>query len=280
MGAIAKAASGIQRAKAAPAKGIQGLLQKNWTSIEQVMPAGTSSSRLQRMAVSAINQSPDLVEATPQTILSCVLKCAALGLEPSAVDGLGRAYILPYRNRKKNIVEAQFILGYRGIIELCRRSGKLKSIHAQAVYQGDSFDSWEDETGQHFTFRPARDVPHTPATLTDVYVNAQLTDGGFVFERMTKAEVDAIRSRSRAANNGPWATDYEAMALKTVIRRAAKYLPLTVQAQEAVAADESTPNYQEVFSPVVEVEAEVVPDDAYGTLIDEAYVEDVAGEEM
>jgi len=245
----------MQRAEG-PSSGIQQLLQDNWEQIRSIMPRHMSSERLFQISLSAINHTPELMEATPETLLSCVMKCAALGLEPSAVDGLGRAYILPYRNRKAGIVEAQFILGYKGIIDLARRSGEIKSIHAQAVYQGDEFDCWEDEAGQHFTFRPGRDNPHTPENLTDVYVCAQLKDGGMVFERMTKAEVDAIRGRSRASQKGPWVTDYEAMSLKTVIRRSARYLPMSVQAQEAVASDEQTPDYSGLFHPVVPAEPE------------------------
>lgn len=239
-------APNVQLAQARPQDGIQALLRNNWDRISAVMPRHMTSERLFQLTVSAINQTPKLAACSPASLLSCVMKCSALGLEPSAVDGLGRAYILPYGN------QATFILGYKGIIDLCRRSGQLKSIHAQAVYSGDEFSFWEDETGQHFKFQPGRDVPHLPEMLTDVYVAAHLMDGGVVIERMTKDEVEAIRQRSRAKNNGPWKTDYEAMALKTVIRRAAKYLPMSTQAQEAVAADETTPDYSGIFNPVIE----------------------------
>lgn len=234
-----------QLAQARPQDGIQRLLQNNWDRIAAVMPRHLTSERLFQLSVSAINQTPKLAQCDPASLLSCVMKCSALGLEPSAVDGLGRAFIVPYGSK------ATFILGYRGLIDLARRSGNLKSIHAQAVYQGDDFDMWEDEEGQHFKFRPARDVPHTKDFLTDVYVAAHLMDGGLVLERMTKNEVEAIRNRSPSKNSGPWKTDYEAMALKTVIRRAAKYLPLATQAQSAIASDETTPDYSSVFSPVV-----------------------------
>lgn len=246
-----------QLVQARPQDAIRTLLENNWHKIQNVMQNNMTSTRFLQICISSINQTPGLAEATPFSLLSCVMKCGALGLEPSAVDGLGKAYILPFKNYKKNCVEAQFIIGYRGIIELCRRSGKLKSIHAQAVYEGDQFDFWEDENGQHFTFRPAKNVPHDKDHMTDVYVAAHLHDGGRVIERMNKDEIEAIRNRSKTKDKGPWVTDYEAMALKTVIRRAAKYLPLSTQAQEAVAADETTPDYSGVFNPVVEIDAPV-----------------------
>lgn len=257
MGQLAKAAQGQALAAAKPQDGIQRMLTHAWPRIAAVMPKHMSSERLYQLAVSAINQTPRLAECSASSLLSCVMKCSALGLDPSNVDGLGRAYILPFYNRKTQSYEATFILGYKGIIDLARKSGQLRSIHAQAVYQGDHFEFWEDEEGQHFTYRPSMDAAHKPDSLTDVYVSARLLDGGLVFEHMTKAEVDAIRKRSKSANSGPWVTDYEAMALKTVIRRAARYLPMSTETQQAVAADETTPDYSGILQPVIEQPAPV-----------------------
>lgn len=250
MGQIAQAAQGQTLQKAAPQDGIQRMLTHAWPRIAAVMPKHMSSERLYQLAVSTINQTPKLAECDSASLLSCVMKCSALGLEPSAVDGLGRAYILPFRNHGR--MQATFIIGYKGLIDLARRSGQLISIHAQAVYEGDTFDFWEDEDGQHFKYKPNRDAEHTPDKLTDVYVSAKLVGGGKVFEHMTKAEVDSIRKRSKSANNGPWVTDYEAMALKTVIRRSARYLPMSTETQEAIASDETTPDYSGVLNPIIE----------------------------
>ena len=259
MGKLANAAQGRTLQKATPQNDFQRMLKHAWPRIEAVMPKHMSPDRMFQLFVSTVNKDPKLAECEVASLLSCFMKCSALGLEPSAVDGLGRAYILPFYNGKACRMEATFILGYKGIIDLARRSGQLVSIHAQAVYEGDTFDYWEDESGQHFSFRPNRSAVHAPQTLTDVYMTATLKGGGKVFEHMTKEEVDAIRKRSKAANKGPWVTDYEAMACKTVIRRAARYLPMSV-VQEAVAADETTPDYSGVLAPVIEVEHTAVSD--------------------
>lgn len=251
MGQIAQAARGMEIRAAQPQNDFRALLKSQWGKIQSVMPKGASPERLFQLAVSAYNQTPKLAECSNISMLSCVMKCASLGLEPSAVDGLGRAYILPYWNSKSRHMDAQVIIGYKGMIELARRSGQIKSIHAQAVYEGDDYEHWEDETGQHFRF-VAADVEHTPENLTDVYMTAHLKDGGFIFVTMTKREVDAVRKRSKSPNDGPWVTDYEAMALKTVIRRSFRYLPVSTEAQAAAAADETTPDYSAVLNPVVE----------------------------
>lgn len=245
MGKLAQMTQGQTLAKANPGGGIQTLLRDNWGQIRQLMPRHMTSERLFQLSVSAINHTPELMEAAPETLLSCVMKCAALGLEPSAVDGLGNAYILPFRNHGR--MEAQFILGYKGMLRLARNSGQLASIEARAVHDGDVF---EFEYGLNETLR------HVPklggkGALTHVYCIAKFKDGGHYIDVMTKDEVDEIRARSKASKNGPWVTDYEAMARKTVIRRAFPYLPVSVEAQEAAASDETTPDYSAVFKPVV-----------------------------
>lgn len=269
MGQIAHVAQGTQIRAARPGMDFKDLLRREWPRIQAVMPKAMDPERMMQIAISAYNTTPKLSECSVVSMLSCVMKCASLGLEPSAVDGLGRAYILPYYNGKTHHLEAQMIVGYRGMIDLARRSGELRSIHAQAVFQGDTYRHWEDETGQHFNFEAA-DVPHDPDRLTDVYVCAHLKDGGFVFETMTRREVDEVRKRSKASASGPWVTDYVAMACKTVIRRSFKYLPVSVEAREAAAADETTPDYGAVLDPVVTEPVATLPEVAPDAATDDA----------
>lgn len=214
--------------------------------LQSVMPKGFKSERLVQMAVAAYKTTPKLSQCSTQSILSCCLQCATLGLEPSAVDGLGRAYILPRWNNKTKSYEATFQLGKSGMVELARRSGEILSIRTQAVYEGDTFDYWEDETGVHFNYRPNYSDDRGQFRL--VYLTCHLKDGGFVFLAMTKAEVDAVMNRTTSKDRsgkviGPWAEFYEAMAEKTVIRRAFNrgMLPRSVEVAQGIAQDESTP---------------------------------------
>lgn len=237
MGAITKASQEIQQKK--ETGGFQALLKHSWPRIAAVMPKQMNPDRMFQLAVSCFNQTPGLAQCSPASVLSCLMKCSALGLEPSAVDGLGRAYILPYNNKKTGRREAQFIIGYKGILDLARRSGQIKDISARAVHAGDEFE---------YEYGLTEGLRHVPSTepiegrpLTHVYVVAHFTDGGHYIDVMSKAEVDAVRKRSKAASNGPWSTDYEAMAKKTVIRRAFPYLPVSVEVQSSVTSDETTP---------------------------------------
>lgn len=261
MGAITKASSEIQRRERSG--GFEHLLRKSWPRIAAVMPKQMNPERMYQLAVSCYNQTPRLSECSPQSVLSCLMKCSALGLEPSAVDGLGRAYILPFHNRKTNAYEATFLIGYKGMLDLARRSGQIRDISARVVHEGDEFEY------EYGLTEGLRHVPSTEPTegrkMTHVYMVAHFTDGGHYIDVMSRAEVEAVRKRSKSPNNGPWVTDYESMARKTVIRRAFPYLPVSVEAMSAASADDTTPvaldgEGIQLFPSEVEVPEDVDPE--------------------
>ncbi len=243
MGEIAKARA--EMAERPQRMTFNDLIESKKGAFQAVMPKGFTADRLVQMAISARNTTPHLAECDASSILSCCLRAASLGMEPSAVDGLGRAYILPYRNGKTGAYEAQFVLGKNGMLELVQRSGLVASIRTQCVYEGDDFDWYEDEDGLHFHYRPDLSAPHGRENMRLVYLSARLKDGGSVFCAMSRREVEEVEGRSKA-KFGPWKTDWEAMAEKTVIRRAFNrgMLPRSVEARDAaraIAEDGATP---------------------------------------
>ena len=269
MGQIAQQAQGRQMVEMTPKKNLQMLMKKSWPRIASVVGNNISPDRLYQMCVSAINKTPKLAECSPQSVLSCFMTCSALGLEPSNVDGLGRAYVLPFYNKKSGGMEATFIMGYRGMIDLARRSGQLVDISARAVHQGDEFS---------YSYGLNEELHHVPCAnpgeLTHVYMVAHFKDGGHYFLVLNRQEIEQARARSKSGNFGPWKTDYEAMAKKTAIRRAAPYLPLTVQAQTAVAADDITPDYGDVFQPVLDDDSVDEADDVTAEVMEADTPED------
>ncbi len=240
MGAITQAKQEIQQSQQQD-NSFAGLIKRCAPQLQAVMPKGFTPERLTQLAIATYKQIPDLKECSVQSMLSCCLKCAEIGLEPN--DIMGNAYILPYNNRKTGRKEAQFILGKNGMLELVRRSGQVKTVRTQCVYEGDDFEYWEDETGVHFSFKPNLDADHSAKNLKLVYLSCHLKDGGFVFLQMSKKEVDEVKDRSKASKFGPWVSDYAAMAEKTVIRRAFNrgLLPRSVEVAKVVTDDESTP---------------------------------------
>lgn len=217
----------------------QVLLEQLQPQLVTALPRGMDVARFTRTVWSVVRESsvrarpdqPTLLEATPASVVSGVFKAAQLGLELA----LDHAYLIPFRNSKTGTVEAQFILGYKGIIALARRSGAVETIVARAVHPGDHFEYSYGLTADVLSHRPDGDPEQL---LTHVYAIARYVGGGYNVEVLTKGQVDSYRKRSHARSSGPWVTDYESMALKTVIRRLQRWLPLTVEETQLLHSDE------------------------------------------
>ena len=198
--------------------------------MQMALPRGMNADRILRIAMTALRQTPKLGACTPASFIGALFQSAQLGLEPS--NGLGQAYLVPYGR------DVTFVIGYKGLIELARRSGQISELYAYPVYAADHFN---------YTLGLNRTIDHQPAvddepvdkSLVAVYAVAKFKDGGTDFEVMTRGQVDAIRKRSKASGNGPWVTDCAEMARKTVLKRLCKRLPLAVESQNAIAQDET-----------------------------------------
>lgn len=208
-------------------KTVAQLMETHKASIAKAIPKHVTIDRLMRVALSELRTNEKLAECEPLSLMSSISKAAQLGLEVGSA--LGHAYLVPYKR------EAQLIIGYRGYIALARRSGEIQSLTARVVREHDVF---ELEYGLHEQLRHVPSTDPEPGEMTHVYAIARLKDGGIQYEVMTKADVDAIRARSKAAQYGPWVTDYHEMARKTVVRRLFKYLPVSVEIADAITAEQ------------------------------------------
>lgn len=205
------------------------------SQIAKALPSVMTPERFSRIAMTAVTKNPTLGKCTPGSFMGALLTAAQLGLEPNTP--LGQAYLIPYKN--KGVLECQFQLGYKGVLELAHRSGELKSIEAHIVYENDEF---EYELGLDPKLR------HVPAMknkgdIAWVYAVYKLNSGGFGFEVMSKEDVEEHKKNySKAAQKGfsPWRTAWEEMAKKTVIKKALKYAPLKTDFVKAVREDEAT----------------------------------------
>lgn len=218
-------------------------LAKNQKAIESVLPKHMDKDRLARIAFNVIRTNPLLLQCNMPSLMGAVMESAKLGLEPGI---LGQAYILPYKNYKAtkeaghDVYEAQFIIGYRGMIDLVRRSGQVSTISAQAVHENDHF---------HFEYGLEDKLEHKPALVDRgeviaFYAIAKMKDGGYSFLVMSKEEIEKHRDKYTKSKNfksgqvyGPWSDEFDAMAKKTVLRQLIKYLPISV---EFLANDEAS----------------------------------------
>lgn len=219
---------------------IKDLLERSKTSIAAVIPKHLTPDRLLKVALSATARTPALLACTPQSILLSVMQAAELGLEVGGL--LGEAYFVPFKD------QAQLIVGYRGMIKLARNSGELKTIEARVVRANDTFEI-EFGLDNRLVHKPC--LTGDPGATVAVYAIARYKDDAYQVEVMTRAEVDAIRARSQAATSGPWVTDFDEMAKKTVLRRLLKTGPLSPELRRALEHEAAVD--QNVASPIVDV---------------------------
>ena len=250
-----------------PRKTMQQYIKAMEGEIAKALPSVITPERFTRMVLSAISTNPKLGECTPQSFLGAMMTAAQLGVEPNTA--LGQAYIIPYRN--KGVLEASFQLGYKGLIDLAYRSGDVSIIQAQTVYENDTFD---------YELGLDPKLKHIPAVkdrgnATHYYAIFKTKDGGYGFEVMSMADVlDHAKRYSKSYGSGPWQTNFDEMAKKTVLKRCLKYAPLKSEFVRGVAQDETvkTKIDEDMFSvPDETVYAEFVDvDESTGEVIGDA----------
>lgn len=268
-----------------PAVAFRALLESRKNEIAAALPKHITPDRVIRLALTEFSKNPGLRECTQQSIYAGIIQASQLGLE---IGVLGQAYLVPYNNKVKKKgggdewrKEAQFIPGYKGLISLARRSGEVTSIETHIVYENDRFD---------LTLGIESKVEHKPFLDGDrgkpkiVYGVAHFKDGGYHFEWMSVADVNKIRSRSKSKDNGPWVTDFDQMMRKTLIRRMANYLPMSIEFAAALQVDEAASAGKAAaiegdFS-VVTHEADEVVDQQTGEITQQPTAQGATGDEQ
>lgn len=246
----------------APQMSMKDWINKSQYAISKALPSAITPERFTRMATTAVTMNPDLGECTPSSFIGAMLQAAALGLEPNTP--LGQAYLIPYNRKDKRTgkfyKEAQFQIGYRGLIELAHRSGEFMSIEAHIVYENDEFD-YELGLEPKLKHKPAL---RNKGEMVWVYAVYKLQSGGYGFEVMSREDIEKHRDKySQAKSFSPWVTNFEAMAKKTVIKQALKYAPLKSEFVKAMNNEEVTLNFKEELAKDQEAKMDdfVIPDD-------------------
>lgn len=229
------AAQGIALDRPAPnAKSIMQVMEGMASRLASVATKHLTPEKLLKMIGVQMQRVPKLGNCTPISVLDCAMTCSELGLAPGV---LGDAYLVPYKET------CTLVIGYRGLLKLARRSGHLSTIQAEVVREGDEFQ---------YRLGMEAALNHIPksedgAKMTHVWAMAKFRDGSFQFVVLRATEVEAIRKRSKAGNNGPWVTDTGEMWKKTALRRLCKMLPLTAEIEQAIAtADKTEFNFEDL----------------------------------
>lgn len=201
-------------------------------AVAKALPKHLTPDRFIRIACTAIMKTPKLAQCDQASFFNALLTLSQLGIEP---DGR-RAHLIPFENRKRNVTEVQLIIDYKGLVELVMRSGLVSNLHADVVCENDEFAYDMGTIERHrINFKQPRGAVYA------VYCIARFKDGTSKTEVMTVEEVESIRKRSRAAQAGPWVTDWSEMAKKTCFRRLSKWLPLSPEFRDAIEADDNEP---------------------------------------
>lgn len=180
--------------------------------------------RLVKLAQVCIAKNPALADCSTLSVLDCLMTCARLGLEPNEPGGL---WLVPFKGVCTGVID------YRGLIDVCRRSGNIAAVHADARHQNDLWEYRIDTQGSTLVT-----LRHAPAEgdrgpMVGAFFVAKLTGGECQAVYLSKDQIDGFRARSKADQKGfsPWKSDYLAMAIKTACRRGVNLLPKTREVQ-------------------------------------------------
>lgn len=245
-------------------KTMQGYIKAMEGEIAKALPSVITPERFTRMVLSAISVNPKLASCTPQSFLGAMMNAAQLGLEPNTP--LGQAYILPYLN--KGTMEAQFQIGYKGLLDLAYRSGEVDVIQAQVVYANDTFEC-EYGLNPRLVHKPAE---KDRGEAVKVYAVFRTKSGGYGFEVMSMDDVRSHAekySKAYSSSFSPWKTNFEEMAKKTVLKRVLKYAPLKSDFVRGITQDETIKS--EISEDMYTVRDDVI-------FVDEAEIDEVTGE--
>ncbi len=213
-----------------PAATIRSLIEGEQfrQQLQKSLPNHLKPDRFIRIALTTMTKTPKLAQCDQASFFNALLTLSQLGIEP---DGR-RAHLIPFGN------QCQLIVDYKGLAELAMRSGIVASLHADVVRENDVFEYDCGEIKTHkIDFKKPRGAVYA------VYAICRLKEAGTVpkCEVMDVPEIEAVRKRSRAGTNGPWVTDWNEMAKKTVFRRLSKWLPLSAEYRDASDADDDNP---------------------------------------
>lgn len=207
-----------------------------------------AADRLIRAMISECMRSPKLFDCTPASLFGAVIQAGQLGF---TIGGpLGEAWIIPFKR------SATLIIGYKGFLTLAHRSAMVRRVTPRVVREGEPFDVRQG-TNQCIVHQSIR---NNDKPVTDYYVVVETVSDGVDFETATTEEMVAFRDRysmvrnadEHIRNKSPWydtrpgiiQNGFDQMALKTLIRRLSKRMPMSPELSIASGLDEMADNQQ------------------------------------
>ena len=203
---------------------IKQTLNQHMKNFENIFPGKPEQKKQEAIRFlncvgTQLNKVPKLQSCSPESIVSCALQCAEIGLMPNGID----AHLIPYGQT------CTLIPDIKGLMRQLHHETDI-TCYAEVVCNNDNFSMINGQVEHSIDYKMPR------GDMYAVYAIATFKDGRKVCQVMTKDEVEDIKKRSKAGASGPWKTDYSEMAKKTILKRILKHVGGT-KTQQALAVD-------------------------------------------
>jgi recombination protein RecT len=240
--------------------------------LARVLPDNMEVKRQKVLLINSLRRTPKVLLATRESLVAAVVQTFELGLSP--VPALGHAYFVPFETKGRLL--CQLIIGYRGLIELARRSGLVASIRAEVVRRGDYF---------RYTLGLTPTLEHVPSDVLEfesqdkrlavmhalggmapdgkliaAYSVVSLKDGTKEFRVVTQEFINRIKKASRGSNHpdSPWQNWPDQMWAKTAIRQTLKFVPLSPEDRLLKGLEIDETAFTDIGKPIIETTAVAV----------------------
>lgn len=220
-----------------PALTLHEQLEAIVPSVERAIGRKDLAERVVRIALTEVRKNPQLAQCTVQSIMGAILQSAQLKLDPGGA--LGHCWLVPMKDRNK-VLQCEWWLGYKGIVELAHRSGMLTGITADVVRENDRFEAVKGTNGRLIHEIDWRATVEDRGPVYASYAHARLANGGEAWEVLPLHEIERRRSLSRGSDKpaSPWVQWFDQMASKCAVQALSKWLPASVDYGDGAIADQ------------------------------------------
>lgn len=219
-------------------------LNERLPELRVALPPHMPPERFVSVVLTAVQNNTDLLAADRQSLWNSCMRAAQDGLLPDGREGAIVIYNAKLKTKNPNggpdlerwIKKAQWMPMVFGILKKIRQSGQLATITARVVYGGDKFRHWIDDDGEHVLYEPAEQQDRN--VVRCVFAAAKTKDDDMMVEILSPADIEKIRSVSRAKDSGPWKDWWDQMAIKSAFRRLSKRMPMSSGLDDLMRRDD------------------------------------------
>jgi len=222
-----------------PAQQFHQSFTKMESQFSLALPKHMPVERFMRVVLTAVNSSPELLQADRQSLFESAMKAAQDGLLPDGREGALVIYNTKVSKRGESdrwIKKVQWMPMVAGIMKKARNSGEIALITAGCVWGGDKFRYWIDDEGEHIFYEPSDKQDRS--VFVKAFAMAKLKDGTVYALPMSPSDIDKVRAASKAKDGPAWNNWYDQMAQKAAIRRLAKRLPMSSDLDDLIRRDD------------------------------------------